>query len=154
MLLTFYFLPSKCRVSLMQFSSKVARQCWPPKKPTARFCAGRCVERHTQKTGGSLTTLTSFLESSSQQVNLAFLLITDLDVVNFIFVQHHENVWIGYCFFRAVSNQESAVLKGYSCYYGSSKSQYFLPLRAAHNPLEIVKPTSWQCNEQLAPKQQ
>lgn len=49
-------------------------------------------------------------ESSSQQVNLAFLLITNLDVVDFILVQHHEDIRIGRCLFRAVSHQESAIL--------------------------------------------
>lgn len=48
---------------------------------------------------------------STQQIDLTFLLVTDLDVVNFVFVQHHEDIWIVHCLLRAVSNQEGAILK-------------------------------------------
>lgn len=88
---------------------------WTPKDLTAKFPVASYAERHEKSTGGSFASGSPYLlpsQSSAQQVDLAFLLITDLDVVHFIFVQYHEDVRVGYCLFGAVSNQKSAILKG------------------------------------------
>ena len=50
-------------------------------------------------------------ESSPQQVHLTFLLVTDLNVVNFVFVQHHADVWVVYCLLRTISYQKSTILE-------------------------------------------
>lgn len=104
-----YFSSNKWRASLMWFNSKFAIQHGLPK-----IAPWRHAEWHKKRLWENVEIWNPYLfpsESSSQQVNLTFLLITDLDVVNFIFVQHHEDIWIGYCFFRAVSNQKCAILK-------------------------------------------
>nr|KAF6479249.1 hypothetical protein HJG59_001906 [Molossus molossus] len=64
-------------------------QYGPAKNVPAKFRVGRSAGGQNKGTGGNVATASPYLlpsESSSQHVNLAFLQVTDLDVVNFIFV--------------------------------------------------------------------